>query len=95
MSKKPCSINNAFDYLVMSESSCQSYLPLNFEKAHNCLMDSTLMFNCTCIKLAGKQDSDKFSKELLSDQNIYVRVTCTCPLVLKKPVIDLVHSILS
>ena len=78
-----------------SDYSRQSYLPLSAEKAHiwPCPIDSAFSFDQIFIKLAGNQDSHKFSdeSEFRPDQTFHLGVTC--PWKPKKPIFDLVWSI--
>ena len=78
-----------------SVTSRQSYLPLIAEKAHiwPCPIYSAFNFALIFIKLAGNQDSHKFSDEFefLPNQTFHLGVAC--PWELKKPMFDLVWSI--
>ena len=67
--------------------------PLDLQWRKCCLDDSFFTFDRIFINLAGNQDSHKILDEIecRSDQTIHFGVTC--PLVAKKPIFDLVRSI--
>ena len=82
-------------FRARSVYSLRSCLPLRAVKAHLwlCPIDSAFSFSRIFINLAGNQDSHKILDEFefWPDRTIHFGVTC--PWVAKKPIFDLVRSI--